>query len=226
MTEGSVHHEDFKGNKGTIGPGDLQWMTAGKGIVHAEMPASSEEFSVGFQLWINLAAKDKMCDPQYQEIKADKIPVATQDNVTVKVIAGESLGQKGPIYARTPALYLDVHMEKNSKFEQVIPKGWNTFSFVYGGQAFYGGEKAKADPKTAVIFKKDDNETVVIETHEKPAKLILISGLPLEEKVAQYGPFVLNDQKGLRQAFSDYQEGKNGFENAPAWESKIKDLAN
>jgi len=125
MISVSFHHEDFKGNKGTISPGDLQWMTAGKGIVHAEMPASAEEYSVGFQLWINLAEKDKFCDPQYQEIKKDKIPVASQEGVTVKVIAGESLGQKGPIYARTPALYLDVEMDRNSKFEQNIPKGWN-----------------------------------------------------------------------------------------------------
>lgn len=229
MLEGSVHHEDFKGNKGTINPGDLQWMTAGKGIVHAEIPASAEEYSVGFQLWINLSEKNKFCDPEYQEIKKDKIPVAIKDNVKVKVIAGESLGQKGPIYARTPALYLDVEMEKNSKFEQHVPKGWNAIAFVYEGQALFGPHKKQAELYTCVAFTKDDDddgEIIHVETGDEKAKFLIIAGEPLNEKVVQYGPFVLNNEEDLERTFDEFEEGVNGFENAPGWESKIKDLQN
>jgi len=226
MLKGSMHHEDFKGNRGTINPGDLQWMTAGKGILHAEIPASAEEAAIGFQLWINLAEKDKLCDPQYQEIKKEKIPVFTKDNVTVKAIAGESLGGKGPIYARTPALFLDVSMEKNSKFEQLIPKGWNAFCFVHEGEIFIGSEKKKAEIYSCAVLNKDDNETLLIESGEQPAKFILIAGLPLNEKIMQYGPFVLSNKADLMKAFDDFEAGENGFENAPGWQSKIKDLTN
>jgi len=151
MLEGQIHHQDFKDNKGSLGPGDLQWMTAGKGILHAEMPGSFEEESVGFQLWINLSSKDKFCDPEYQEISRDKVPIAKSENVVVKVIAGESLGMKGPIYARTPALYLDVEMGHNATFEQIIPKGWNSFSYVFKGEALFGENQTKAGKNTAVV---------------------------------------------------------------------------
>jgi len=221
-----MHHEDFKGNKGKLGPGDIQWMTAGKGIVHAEMPGSFEKESIGFQLWINLAAKDKFCDPHYQEISKEKIPIGEKEGVKVRVIAGEALGVKGPLYARTPAMYLDVHMEANSTFEQVIPKGWNAFSYVYKGKAFYGENKKEAKNQNCVVFKQGDNEeTVVIEMKEEGAKLLLIAGLPLNEPVVSHGPFVLNDEKQLAKTFEDYQFGKNGFENAPMWSSEVRKMA-
>lgn len=226
MLSGSVNHEDFKGNKGTISSGDVQWMTAGKGIMHAEMPGSSEEYSVGFQLWINLAAKDKFVDPQYQEIKKDKIPIATQDGINVKVIAGGSLGQKGPIYARTPALYLDIEMEKNSKFEQDIPKGWNSMVFVYEGKAIFGPEKTEAGLNTSITFRgnKREDETINVETGDSSVKFIMIAGQALKENVVHHGPFVLSTQDDLAKTFEDFEKGENGFENAPGWESKIKDL--
>jgi len=225
MLEGQIHHQDFKDNKGSLGPGDLQWMTAGKGIVHAEMPGSYEEESVGFQLWINLASKDKFCNPEYQEIPREKVPIAKNENVTVKVIAGESLGMKGPIFARTPALYLDVEMGPNATFEQNIPKEWNAFGYVYKGEAFFGGKQTKVGKNTTVILKKDDNDTLIVETKGESAKFILIAGLPMNESVVSYGPFVLSTEKQLTQTFEDYQFGKNGFENAPGWQSEIRKLA-
>jgi len=225
MLEGEVLHEDFKGNKGKLGPGDLQWMTAGKGIVHAEMAASWEKESVGFQLWINLASKHKLCKPQYQEIPKDKVLVAKKDGVTVKVIAGEALETKGPIFARTPALYLDVEMEPKSSFEQVIPKGWNAMSYVYVGQAFYGEKKKEVNEFEAVVLKRDENEILVIETKESPVKLLVIAGQPLDEKVAQQGPFVMNSEAQLVKAFDDFKAGQNGFENAPGWASEISKLS-
>jgi len=225
MLEGEILHEDFKGNKGRLGPGDLQWMTAGKGILHAEMPGSWEQEAIGFQLWINLAAKDKFCDPQYQEILKDKVPVAEKNGVTVKVIAGEAFGVKGPIFARTPALYFDVHLKPNSTFEQIIPKGWNAFSYVYKGKALYGESKKAVETSSCVVFKKDDKEVLLIETKDEEAKLVLIAGLPLDEPIVKYGPFVLNTDKQLAQTFEDYQFGKNGFEDAPGWESEIRKLS-
>ena len=226
MLEGEVLHEDFKGNKGRLGPGDLQWMTAGKGIVHAEMPGSFEQESVGFQLWINLATKDKYCDPEYQEISKEKIPTAEKPGVKVKVIAGEALGVKGPFYARTPALYLDVEMEANSSFEQVIPKGWNAFSYVYKGRAYFGKGKEEAKENNTVLFNKDDNEALlVVESKESAVKFLVIAGQSLNEKVVKYGPFVLNSQDQLVQTFDDYEEGQNGFEAAPEWHSEIRNLA-
>ncbi len=225
MLEGQIKHQDFKGNAGTLGPGDLQWMTAGKGILHAEMPASFDEESVGFQLWINLAGKDKFCDPEYQEISKEKVLTATKDGVTVKVIAGESLGLKGPIYARTPALYLDVYMEPNSSFSQIIPQGWNAMSYVYKGEAYYGENKQKIGVNTCTLLKKDTNELLVVETKEQGAKFIIIAGQPLNEKVVQYGPFVLSNENDLEQTFEDFQTGKNGFENGPGWKSEIRNLS-
>ena len=128
-TKGSFAHEDFCGHKGIIGPGDLQWMTAGKGIVHSEMPAN-EDISHGLQLWVNLAKKDKLCEPAYQELKASDVPKVTKDGVTAIVIAGEALGVQSKVYTRTPTHYLHFIMEKNSVLNQPIPEGWNAFAYV------------------------------------------------------------------------------------------------
>jgi len=225
MKKGTIYHEDFLGNKGVLEAGDCQWMTTGRGIVHSEMPGSWEEESRGFQLWINLAAKDKFCEPGYQEIKRDLIPTAKKDGVTAKVIAGESLETKGPIFARTPAFYLDVEMDKNTKFEQIIPKGWNAFSYVYEGEAHFSNTKVKVAQNRCVVLKKDDNDILVIETQNENAKFLLLAGKPLNEPIVSYGPFVLNTQEELLQAFEDYQHGKNGFENALAWKSQNRLMA-
>jgi len=225
MLKGSMYHEDFKGHKGLINPGDCQWMTAGKGIVHAEMPGSKNEVSNGFQLWINLPNKERLCDPQYQEIPKDKIPVVQKDNTTVKVISGESLGTKGPIFHRTPTFYLDVEMEAKGKLEQLIPKNWNGFVYLYEGSAFFGSEELKASDGQVVLLKKEEPETLLVQTKDDKAKFIFIAGQPLNESVVQYGPFVAGTMNEIYQTFEDYEEGKNGFEGAKEFVSKISSMS-
>ena len=134
MLSGKIMHEDFKGHRGEIGPGDIQWMTAGKGIVHAEMPSSFEEPAVGFQLWINLHAANKFCEPQYQEFLKDNIPLYKnpENGMQAKVISGEVFGVKGPIVARTPTYFLDFIFDKaGTVYAHTIPKGWNSIIVIY-----------------------------------------------------------------------------------------------
>ena len=133
MLSGSMCHEDFKGHAGEIKAGDIQWMTAGKGIVHAEMPASFDIPAVGFQLWINLDAKSKFCEPGYQEFLSQTIPVYNDDKISAKVIAGEVFGMKGPVVARTPTYFIDFSMKKGSQYKHVIPKTWNSMIVVHSG---------------------------------------------------------------------------------------------
>ena len=136
MLSGEVHHEDFTGTRGVIGPGDIQWMTAGKGIVHAEMPGSFDERSYGFQLWINLEAKNKFCEPQYQEHKSPSIPVYDDGaGMKAKIVSGEVFGVRGPIVARTPAWFIDfIFNEAGKSYSHTIPAGWNSLVVLYEGQ--------------------------------------------------------------------------------------------
>eukprot|EP01116_Phalansterium_solitarium_P022660 TRINITY_DN756_c0_g1_i4.p1 TRINITY_DN756_c0_g1~~TRINITY_DN756_c0_g1_i4.p1 ORF type:complete len:332 (+),score=85.14 TRINITY_DN756_c0_g1_i4:89-1084(+) len=216
MTEGAFMHEDFTGRKGLIQPGDLQWMTAGRGIVHTEMPATDGD-NRGLQLWVNLASKDKMVEPGYQELLDKDIPRTTVDGVTAKVIAGEAFGIKSPVYTRTPTMYIDFIMQPNSRLEQHVPAGYNAFVYTLSGAAKYGGTDAEAH-YTLVLGQGD---TLEVTTGEKPARFVLIGGQPLNEPVAKYGPFVMNTQSELMQAMQDYQTGRNGFENARKWKSTI-----
>ena len=225
VLEGEVLHEDLRGNKGRLGPGDLQLMTVGKGIVHAEMPTSWEQESIGVQLWINLAAKDKFIDYKYQQIPKENVLSVTHEGVTVKIIAGEAFGKQGPLHARAPALYLDVHMPPYSTYEQAIPKGWNALSYLYKGKALYGENKQEAETNSCVLLKKDDNEILSVQTQSEEAKLLLIAGQPWNEPVASSGPFIMTNQEQLAQAFDDKDNGQNGFEGAPEWESEITKMA-
>ncbi|KAI8895302.1 RmlC-like cupin domain-containing protein [Globomyces pollinis-pini] len=222
MIEGEFQHEDFAGHSGTIGPGDVQWMTAGKGILHAEMP-KSDTACTGLQLWINLPKKDKMVDPKYQELLSKDIPVSSKPGggVTVKVIAGESYGAQAKIHTNSPIYYLDVNMEANQSFEQTVPEGWTTFIYTLAGDSTtVGPEKSSVPAHATVVFGHDGN-TVQVETGSQPARFALIAGEPIDEPIVQHGPFVMNTKEEIYQAFSDYQMGVNGFENAAAWHSKI-----
>lgn len=134
MLSGEMSHEDFRGHKGTIKAGDVQWMTAGKGILHAEMPTSFTEYAYGFQLWINLAAKNKFCEPAYQEFTSDKIPMYSEDSFKARVISGDVFGVKGPIDARTPAFFIDFFMKDGKKYSHTIPKLWNSMIIVHEGK--------------------------------------------------------------------------------------------
>jgi len=220
-TPGSFQHEDFVGHAGTIAGGDLQWMTAGRGIMHSEMPAS-KEVSHGLQLWVNLAKKDKLCEPAYQELKAKDIPKVTKDGVTAIVIAGEALGVKSKVYTRTPTHYLHFIMEPNSILRQPIPKGWNAFCYTISGEAMFTSE----DPKAMIsahhtVALGDSGDGILVKTGKEKASFVLISGQPNKEPIVQYGPFVMTTQQEIQQAFMDFQTGKNGFEKAPGWRSVI-----
>lgn len=225
MQKGSFFHEDFKGHKGRIDPGDLQWMTAGKGIVHAEMPASDTEESIGFQLWINLEKDKKFCDPAYQEFKGETIPIVEKDGVEIKLISGEAFGTKGPIFARTPAFYMDITIKKNSKLSQNIPADWNAMCYVYEGEGYFGADQEKGIENNAIVLKKNNGDTLEVTTKDKELKFILLAGQPLNEKIVQYGPFVLENEEDLYKTFEDYDLGKNGFEGAKKWKSEIRKLA-
>jgi redox-sensitive bicupin YhaK (pirin superfamily) len=206
MLKGKVTHRDTMGNEGTIAAGDIQWMTAGGGLMHEEMPVAEEEGLSGFQLWVNLPQKLKLTKPRYQEIKADKIPVYEKDGIKVKVIAGEVGGVTGAvteIYAEPN--YLDVTLEANAEFTHPITLGHNAFAYIFEGSAdFDESGKAVENPKL-VIF--TDGDHVRIKAGEKGARFLLVSGKPLNEPVARYGPFVMNTRAELYEAIEDLQNG-------------------
>lgn len=212
VLEGTIEHGDSQGNRGRIGPHDVQWMTAGSGVVHSEMP--SEEIRRdggrlhGFQLWVNLPRRDKMMKPRYQELRADEIPSATSadGNATVTVIAGESLGTRASIDTRTPIMYLHVRLAPGGRFTQAVPEPYNAFAFVFGGEATFSGQPARENDM--VIFERDGDEVTI--TTEHGAEMLLIGGVPLHEPVARYGPFVMNTAGEIRQAMIDYQSGRFG----------------
>ncbi|KAG0038185.1 hypothetical protein BGZ82_000866 [Podila clonocystis] len=200
MIEGQSQHEDFAGHKGIIGPGDVQWMTAGRGIVHSEMPVKKQARAHGLQLWVNLPKEHKMCEPQYQELLDGEIKRATpQEGVLVKVIAGESHGVKSQVYTRTPTMYLDCKMDKNKTVEQSIPASYTCFIYVL----------------------KDGTDTIRIKTKDEDAHFVVIAGEPTKEPIVQHGPFVMNTQQEIYETFADYQNGQNGFERAKSWRSTV-----
>jgi redox-sensitive bicupin YhaK (pirin superfamily) len=211
MLGGAFKHKDFVGHQGIIETGDLQWMTAGRGIVHSEMPAADTD-NYGLQLWVNLAARDKMIPPNYQELKAKDIPVAKKEGVEVKVIAGKSLGVESKVYTRTPTMYLDVVMEKNSKFEQEIPEEFRGFVYVLEGSGMFGETRKVGNAHQMLLF--DEGNELCIETAEQSCRFVIIAGKPIGEPIVQYGPFVMNTQDEIQQAFYDYQLRQNGFEGS------------
>lgn len=206
MLKGKVTHRDTMGNEGTISAGDIQWMTAGGGLMHEEMPVAEEEGLSGFQLWVNLPKTLKMSKPRYQEIKADKIPVYEKDGAKVKVIAGEVGDVKGAvteIYVEPN--YLDVTLEANAEFTHSITFGHNAFAYIFAGSAdFDESGNQVANPKLVILT---DGDFVKIKAGENGARFLLVSGKPLNEPVARYGPFVMNTRAELYQAVEDLQSG-------------------
>jgi redox-sensitive bicupin YhaK (pirin superfamily) len=210
LLEGAFQHRDSSGRSGRIGAGDVQWMTTGSGVVHSEMP--EKEFARaggrlhGFQLWVNLPRRDKMMQPRYQEVPAEKIPVAQKGGVTVRVIAGESLGAKAVIDTRTPIMYLHFTLKAGTKVSQPVPPGYNVFAYIVEGDGTFGGREGKRGQMA--VFAKD-GDAVSIEARSDMS-LLLIGGLPLGELVARYGPFVMNTQDEIYQAIEDYRAGRMG----------------
>lgn len=216
MLSGKLEHKDSRGNRGQIGPGDVQWMTAGSGVVHSEMPEA--DFLErggrmhGFQLWVNLPARDKMMAPRYQEVPAQRIPERRSEDgrVSVRVIAGESLGAGAVIDTRTPIIYLDLELQPGARFLQHVPADYNAFAYIVEGAGFFGRKERPAEEKQAVLFGGDGDEIAISAAPGAPLRVLLIAGVPLREPIARYGPFVMNTRAQVMEAFEDFQSGRLG----------------
>ena len=213
---GSIQHENFLGNQGIIREGDLQLMTAGKGIVHAEVPHGNQEYWVA-QLWVNLKAEYKFCDPNYQELTKANIPKASRNGVNVTVLAGECLETKAAVFTRTPITYLDFRLDPSACHEQSGPSHWNVFVYVIEGNPTVSGVQTK--PHDAVQFQKTGDHVTIENKTLQPCRLLYIAGEPIKEPVFHRGPFALATERDLLQTFEDYNKRKNGFERAENWHS-------
>jgi len=215
MLDGRMRHRDNHGNEGVLVPGSVQWMTAGRGLVHSEMPEQHEGRMRGFQLWLNLPAREKMTAPRYQEFGPERIPTVTpNEGVRVKVIAGTVGGTQGPIsQPATDPTYLDVELAPGAVFTHPIPEGHAAFLYVFEGTVRVGAEPASSLVKARELAVLTEGREVRIEgitagEEGRGARAILVAGRPLREPVAKYGPFVMNTQQELVQAFKDFQSGK------------------
>lgn len=218
MLQGAFTHQDFAGHKGTIKTGDVQWMTAGRGIVHSEMPAG-DGVQKGLQLWINLSSKDKMIEPRYQELESKDISRGERDGVEARVVAGEALGAASPVYTRTPTMYVDFTMRPGSRLHQPVPEGWNAFVYVVDGEGVFGRDKAAPTAAHHCLVLGPGDGLSVWNRSDRPLRFVLVAGKPLGEPVVQHGPFVMNSRAEIQQAMEDYYYGKNGFERASQWSS-------
>lgn len=217
LLSGGFQHKDSAGHAGKLKAGDVQWMTAGSGVVHSELPA--EEFMRdggvmhGFQVWVNLPARDKMMKPRYQEIPSAQIPVATSSDgkVSVRVIAGQALGKSAVIETRTPIYYLHYTIQPGGAVTQDIPSGYNALVYLISGELKVGKEQKNVHE--GQMAQLDDGDTLhlaVASSAAAPADFLLLAGQPLNEPVARYGPFVMNTREQIEQAFRDYQSGRMG----------------
>ncbi|CAN7402039.1 pirin family protein [Pseudoxanthomonas sp. LjRoot143] len=210
MLDGRMRHRDNHGNEGLLTPGAVQWMTAGRGLVHSEMPEQESGRMRGFQLWVNLPAREKMTAPKYQEFVPEKIPVAhPAKGVEVKVIAGTVGDTQGPIsQPATDPVYLDIALQPGHAWEYTLPVGHNAFAYVFEG-ALTVGEGDEARPlDTHEMGVLGGGDTLQVRAGSQPARLILVAGRPLREPVMRHGPFVMNTRQELMQAFVDFQEGR------------------
>jgi len=226
VLQGDVEHGDSLGNRGIIGSGDVQWMTAGSGIIHQEMPKGDEKGKMyGFQLWANLPSRQKMMDPRYRDVTNEQIPeVKLPNDTSVKIISGEVAGIKGPVRdIVTDPEYIDVTVPANSEFSHLTKQGHTVFAYIIEGQGYFCREKnpftyeveganyfdIQRDPfvgnGTIVLF--DDGNEILVFTEEHKLRFLLISGKPIGEPVAWYGPIVMNSQEELRIAFEEYKQG-------------------
>jgi quercetin 2,3-dioxygenase len=212
MIAGRMRHRDSAGNEGLLGDGGVQWMTAGRGVIHSELPEQTEGVMEGFQLWLNLHSSDKMQPPSYRDIPAAQIPEWQADGVTVRVIAGHSHGVAGAVQRpRTDPLYLDIHLAPGKTLAQPLPAGHHALVYVYRGALLVGRE---ADAVTvplqrmALLAQDEQADGVVLTAGAEPTRALLIAGAPLNEAIAQHGPFVMNTRDELMTAVQDFQAGR------------------
>ena len=210
LLNGRMRHKDNTGNEGIIAAGSVQWMTAGKGIIHSEMPEQENGLLEGFQLWINLPKSHKMTSPQYQEYDNDSIPTEDRNNASIKVISGKtSHGTQGPVeQPLTAPLYFDIQLEANTTLTETLPHEHNAFVYVIKG------EVTLLDEKNEIVSIKRDQlailtkgESLTLTANDQSTQFLLIAGKPLNEPIARGGPFIMNTQDEIQQAFSDYQNG-------------------
>jgi len=206
MLAGRMQHKDSAGHEGLLQNGGVQWMTAGRGVIHSEIPRQEEGVMEGFQLWLNLPAADKMCAPWYRDFSAAELPrFQTAEGVTAIVIAGESHGVGGAMTRdATAPLYLDLHLPTGSRFAQPLPADHNAFVYVYRGRLAIAGTEVPAG-RMAILANDGDGVSV---TAPEAARAILVAGRPLNEPIVQYGPFVMNTQQEIQQALADYRAGR------------------
>jgi quercetin 2,3-dioxygenase len=215
VLDGQFRHRDSAGHAGALGPGDVQWMTAGAGVVHSEMPdpefARTGGRSHGFQLWVNLPRRDKMIAPRYQEICSARVPttLSPDGRARVKVIAGDAFGTRAHIETRTPILYQHFTLEPGARVEHRVPEGFRVFAYPFAGNGLYGAQDQAIDARHMVAY-ADDGETVAFAARDTPLDLLLIGGVPLNEPIVRYGPFVMNTEDEIQQAVVDYQSGRMG----------------
>lgn len=214
ILQGKLQHRDSHGHAGIIGPGDVQWMTAGSGLVHSEMP--EKEFVKkggvleGFQIWVNLPRRDKMMAPRYQELAAAAIPSKTEGGVTARVIAGQALGVSAQIDTRVPIVMVHFTVAPGAQVAEALPAGSNGLVYLIRGSAKVGANGASVKEGQIAVFDSQDGGAYLEGTGEEPAEVLLLAGVPLNEPVARYGPFVMNTKAELQDAFEDYRAGKMG----------------
>jgi hypothetical protein len=212
MLEGNVRHRDSLGNMGVIGPGDVQWMTSGRGILHEEMPQRGPAGVIyGFQLWVNLPAIQKMSQPRYQEVSADSVSVVEKDGARVRVVAGEFGGVRGPVteIAAQP-LYMDVNLQPASEFNLPVPQGHTLVAYLFEGEGLFGldrdGQGEFVQAVRMLVF--EDGDHVRVQTGSgSHARFMLMAGAPFKEPIFPYGPFVMNTQEEIQQALMDLRNG-------------------
>jgi len=214
MLDGEFEHEDSAGNRGTIAAGDVQWMTAGDGVIHSEMPAGWIKERGGrvhgFQLWVNLPARDKRIAPRYQDVRAAAMPTWRSEDgrATVKVIAGNALGVAGAAQTRIPITYLDVALENDTELKLEVPDNQTAFVYVFGGALQIGSQaRAAVDGDMALLSHGDE---LKLRSTKDATRALVIAGQPLREPVARYGPFVMNTREEIYEAFTDFQSGRFG----------------
>jgi quercetin 2,3-dioxygenase len=208
MMAGRMQHGDNKGNRGDLGPGSIQWMTAARGIVHEEMPQQESGLMWGYQLWVNLPGANKMDDPAYQDIAAERVPtVRDADGSEVRVLAGSYRGTDGPVQARpTAPVYLDVTLPANSHWRYSPPAGHTVLVHGVSGRVQVGERAGELGPRQLAVLDAGDGD-VLLRTTAEPGRVLLIAGRPLREPIAHYGPFVMNTPDQIQQAMRDYRDG-------------------
>jgi len=206
MVEGRMRHRDSAGHEGRVGPGGVQWMTAGRGLVHSEMPEQQDGRMDGFQLWLNLPAREKMREPWYRDIEADQVPEWRAEGVRARVVAGRTHGVAGAVERETTEpLIVDLELAPGARFEQPLPVAHNAFVVVVHGSVELGGRKLEPGPM-AILANRGDG--VVVTGGTAGARLLLVAGRPLGEPIAQYGPFVMNSNREIFEAVEDFRAGR------------------